>query len=574
VKLPAKVVPFALLALAACRQESAREPLPAAPAAAAETAWFEDVSERVGLRFDHRSGLDGSFFFPEHVGSGGALFDYDGDGDLDAYLVMSGEHGAVRDPSLVNRLFRQEADGRFVDRTAASGLGDTGYGMGVALGDADGDGATDVYVTNYGRDAFYRNRGDGTFADVTAAAGLGDERWATSACFFDADADGDLDLYVATYVHHDPPRACTDAAGRPEYCGPAAFRGVPDLLYRNDGGGGAVAFTDVSREAGIATRANKGLGLACTDLDGDHRPDVYVANDGEPNQLWINRGDLRFEDRATLLGAATNLLGKPEASMGVALGDVDRDGRLDLLLAHLDRETNTFYQNLGDGGFRDATAGWGLGAPSLPYTGFGAAFFDADLDGDLDLLVVNGRVRRGPALAAGPAGGDGNLPAYWRDYAEPNLFLVQEDGRFRDASAGAGDLCRRVEVSRGLMAGDVDRDGAVDVLLTNCNGPARLYRNRAAAGRSWLSIRTVDKALGADAVGAEVVVTAGGRQWLLPVTSTYGYLTGVEPRVHVGLGDGRRATVAVRWPDGHRQRLAEVPARRRLTLYRQRSGRP
>ncbi len=365
----------------------------AAPTPPPEPGWFVEITDAVGLDFTHASGVAGEYLLPEAVGSGGTLFDYDDDGDLDVYLVDSGslKPGA---PARPNRLFRHEPDGSLHEVTGESGLGDTGYGMGVAIGDLDNDGDRDVFVTNYGEDRLYRNEGDGTFVDITGAAGIEGSAFSTSAIFFDYDGDGLLDLYVATYVES-LLKACADTAGRIEYCGPATFRGQPDILYHNEGDG---RFADVSEAAGIAAVATKGLGVVSADFNADGHPDLFVANDGEKNDLWINRDDGTFENRAVAMGMAFNAFGKPEASMGIALGDVDGDLQLDVFLTHLARETNTIYRSLGAVGMQDHTALSGLGPDSLPFTGFGTGFADIDHDGDLDLLVANGRVTRGPAL--------------------------------------------------------------------------------------------------------------------------------------------------------------------------------
>lgn len=376
------------------------------------------MAPRLGLDFQHASGVEGDFLLPEVMGSGAALFDYDHDGDLDVYLVNAGSA-----PAAANRLFRQRQDGTFVDATEESALGDDGYGMGAALGDIDNDGDIDVLVTNYGANQLYRNNGDGTFSNISSIVGIEGSRWSTSAAFCDIDADGLLDLYVANYVTNEPPFACASGTGKPDYCGPNAYRGVSDRLYRNDGG----TFADISAASGIAQTAHNGLGVVCLDFNGDQRSDFLVANDGERNQLWINQGDGTFIDRGVWFGVATNIAGETEASMGIAIGDVNGDLRLDALLTHLDGETNTLYLADGTGTLMDASASSGVGFPSVAYTGFGTALADLDQDADLDLAVANGKVRRGDHSPAVP-GGETPLAVFERLYAEPNLIMRNDGG--------------------------------------------------------------------------------------------------------------------------------------------------
>ena len=539
--------------------------LPAVAAAGDERPWFVDVAAATGLAFLHDPAIGGEMFMPESMGAGCALFDYDGDGDLDAYLIDGARRGGPAGPPLRNRLFRRDADGRFVDVTGESGLGDAGYGMGVAVGDVDGDGDPDVYVTNYGPNALYRNDGDGTFTDVTRAAGIDNPAWGTSAVFFDADGDGDLDLYVANYVAYDPAVSCPDAAGRPDYCGPAGFAGVADRLYRNDGAG---TFTDVSRAAGIGGVAGKGLGVVSADFDGDGRADLYLANDGEANRLWINRGDGTFEDRALALGAALNELGQAEAGMGIALGDADGDGALDLFVSHLRGESNTLYRSAGALGFVDSTSAAGLAGPSLPWTGFGTGFFDLDLDGDLDLAVVDGRVTRGPlTTTARPAG-------YWDPYAEPALLFANDGrGRFREVGALAGTDFTAPRNGRGLALGDVDDDGDVDLLVTADGGPARLLDNQAPRAGHWLEVRVVDVASGSDLAGA--VVTLGvavgpavdPRRQVRVVAPGGSYLSSGDPRAHFGLGAATEVEeLRVRTPAGAEVVYRHLPVDRELVV--------
>jgi hypothetical protein len=431
--------------------------------------------------------------------------------------------------------------------------------MGVAVGDVDNDGDPDVYVTNHGPDALYRNDGDGSFTEVTRRAGIDNPGWGSSAVFFDADADGDLDLYVANYLADDPAVVCTDAAGRRDYCGPEGFAGVADRLYRNRGDG---TFTDVSAAAGIAAVAGKGLGVAAADLDADGDQDLYVANAGEPNLLWINRGDGTFEDRALELGAAVDELGRAQAGMGIAVGDADGDGALDLLVTHLRGESDTLYRAAGRLGFVDATAAAGLAGPSLPLTGFGTGFADFDRDGDLDLAVVDGRVTRGPPLTAS------DPPSPWDPYAEPALLLLNDGGgRFRDATAAAGPGVTAPFNGRGLALGDLDDDGDVDLVATAGGGRVRLLLNRVPAPGRWLAVRVVDAATGRTAAGSTVTVTAGGRRMVRVVAPGGSYLSSGDPRVHFGLGDAARVDeFRVRSPLGDEVVLRDLEPDRELTV--------
>jgi hypothetical protein len=424
----------------------------------------------------------------------------------------------------------------------AAGAADAGYGMGVAVGDADNDGDLDLYVANYGPDAFYRNRGDGTFENATLEAGIGNDAWSASVGFFDADGDGWLDIFVTNYLAYDSVREARDAAGRPDYAAPSVSPGVPDVLYRNMGDG---TFTDVTEAAGLAI-PGRGLGVIFDDLDGDGRIDIYVANDGDPNFAWISQADGTFVDRAALMGLAVNGHGRPEAGMGIARGDVDGDGAEDLLLTHFVQETNSLYRRLGPGQFADETLVRGLASPSLDRTGFGASFFDLELDGDLDLFVANGRVFRRRQVA-GVRLGD-----HWNWYAEPNqLFVNSGGGQFAEVAVGCGPACSDIEVSRGLVAGDLDRDGDVDLVVTNANGTVRLYRNETPRQGHWLAVRAIDPALRRDAVGARIEVRLDHRVLVRTVTAARSYLSSADLTTHFGLGEAERVDqIRVHWPDG------------------------
>ncbi|MHC5011084.1 MAG: FG-GAP repeat domain-containing protein, partial [Planctomycetota bacterium] len=322
--------------------------------------WFTEITEQSGVHFRHDAGVDGSYYFPQIMGAGGAFLDYDGDGDLDVYLPNGRHREGTPGPAPMNRLLRREEDGTYRDVTDSSGLGDEGFGMGVAVGDYDNDGRPDVYAINYGPDRLYRNNGDGTFTDVTASAGVHNAGWGTSGSFVDFDRDGYLDLVVVNYVHYPEYKACQDAAGRIAFCGPLAAPPEPDVLFRNRGDG---TFEDVTRSSGLGRRAARGLGVLCEDFDDDGWPDIYVANDAEPNFLWVNRRDGTFDEQAVRRGLALNAQGQPEGSMGVACGDLDGDGDVDLFVTHLMRETNTVYVNRGGGIFTDRTAPSGLAMP-------------------------------------------------------------------------------------------------------------------------------------------------------------------------------------------------------------------
>ncbi|MFQ5823239.1 MAG: CRTAC1 family protein [bacterium] len=528
---------------------------------------FTDITERVQLNFLHDPGVDSSYFMPESIGSGGAFLDYDNDGDLDIYLVNGAQHGKKRfnAPPLRNHLFRQERDGTFVDVTEASGLGDTGYGMGVAVGDIDNDGDVDVYVTNYGYDALYRNNGDRTFTNISKLAGIGNPHWGCSVIFFDYNLDNYLDIYVTNYVAYNPLDVCMDKAGRRDYCGPDGFSGVPDVLYRNNGDG---TFTDISVTSGIAKGSAKGLGIISADFNGDHYPDLYVANDGEPNHLWMNQRDGTFQDQGLLLGAALNELGRAEAGMGIALGDVENDNDFDLFITHLRRESNTFYRNAGEYGFQDDTSPAGLAGPSMAYTGFGTGFFDYDHDGDLDLAVVNGRVTRGPLLT------NHDPPNYWDYYAEPNfLFENLGHGSFREVSDRAPAYHSKIENSRGLAFGDVDNDGDIDLLVTNEGGLARLFRNDVKEKGHWLIIRAIDPILQRDALGAKITVLVAGRRLNRLIAPGYSFLCSNDPRVHFGLGTASAVDqIIVQWPDGTEETFPGIEADRIITLKKGQVG--
>ncbi len=540
---------------------------PATPAA------FEERAAEVGLLFDHVNGGAGRYLLPEIMGSGAALFDFDGDSDLDAFLVQGsslepGAGNGASDSPARDRLFRNElaesGDLRFVDVTADSGIDSAGYGMGVAAADYDGDGQTDLYVTNFGPNRLWRNLGGGHFEDATQAAGADDPRWSVPAAFFDYDGDGALDLFVGNYVDFNlgSHTLCTFGSGEPDYCSPKTYRAEPDRLLRNLDNG---SFQDITDRAGIAPEFGNGLGAVPADFDLDGRLDLYVANDGTPNQMWMNRGGGRFENRALFAGSAVNGRGQAEAGMGVDAGDLDGDGDEDLYVTHITGETSTLYLNDGGGLFSDAGMVAGLDTPSLTMTGFGAGWFDFDNDGDLDLLAVNGAVRRLDRARTGAEAAARAAAAtdHERRFGQPDqLFRNLGDGRFEDASALGGVSFTAYEVSRGAAFGDVDNDGDTDVLISNNNGPVRLLVNVAGQDSAWIGLRLVTADGKRDALGSLVrVALDGGRTITRRVRAQGSYASSSDPRVLVGLGDAGIEDVRVTWLGGGEEAFGPLSPR-------------
>ncbi len=550
---------------------------PAEEPTAGRDDWFTEVAADSGLVFHHFLGSSGEYYFPETASGGVALFDYDGDGDLDVFLPQ----GAMLDESVAaaeskfppdprswpgDRLYRNDTGKsglRFVDVSAAAGLEVRGYGMGATAADYDRDGDVDLYVTRFGSNTLYRNDGAGGFEDVTAS-GVDDPRWSSGASFSDYDRDGDLDLLVASYVDFTiaGARPCAGPAGQRDYCGPMTYEPLPDRLLRNDGGD---RFTDVTEPAGLHAAFGSGLGVVASDFDGDGLPDFFVANDQRANQLWRNRGDGTFEDIALLSGTALNEDGQAEASMGLAVGDIDQDGDDDLLITHLEGETNTLYLNQGGGNFIDATTERGLAAPSRSFTGFGTGWLDFDHDGRLDLFVANGAVK-----TTGSQRGSSEFPFRQKNQLLRNLG----DGRFEDVSDRAGPALEISEVSRGAALGDIDNDGDADIVVANINGPVSLLRNELPDGGSWLLVTAIAGSPAASVVGARVGVTtaANGTLWR-SIRTDGSYLSTNDHRAHFGLKGAVDAIVEVEWPDGHRTRWLDLPADRVLTVRRRSESR-
>jgi len=540
---------------------------------------FSDISAEAGLVFHHFTGATGEYFMPEIMGAGAALLDFDGDGDLDIYLIQGtvlapgkGIDRALFPPPAGwkpgNRLFRNEVvpsgSLRFTDVTERAGVGHEGYGMGAAVGDYDNDGYPDLYVTNFGSNVLYHNNGDDTFTDVTLAAQVDDVRWSTSAAFLDFDSDGDLDLFCANYVDFTVKgnKQCHAATGERDYCTPKAYAPAPARLFRNEGDG---RFLDVTDAAGVGLSVGPGLGVACADYNDDGWVDIYVANDGAANHLWLNQGDGVFAESGAWSDVAYGGNGQAQAGMGVALDDFDGDGDEDLLITNLTEEGAVLYHNEGRGIFLDATVQAGLLQATFASTGFGAVWCDDDNDGIPDLFLANG----GVAIVESERGN--RYP-----YAQRNQVLLNAGGgRLRDVTQAAGPAFKLSEVSRGAACGDIDNDGDLDLLVTNNNGPVRLLRNDAGSRRHWLEVRLVGVKSNRQAIGARAAVLRTGRRPLWKrVHSDSSYLTAGDTRVHFGLGDRPDLeAVWVRWPDGSTEVFTGVAGDSAVTL-RQGSGRP
>jgi hypothetical protein len=547
--------------------------------------WFVERAAATGLDFVHFNGMSGELYYPEIMAPGVGLLDYDNDGDLDVYLVQGQMLGpgrtiqqAVFPPkgTLKDRLFRNDlvasADGtrtlRFTDVTEPSGIDVRSYGMGVATGDIDNDGFVDIYRTGLDGSVMLHNNGNGTFSDVTVKSGTANAGgWGVSASFVDIDRDGRLDLYVGNYLLYSIAADidCLAVTGQRDYCPPNSYRPQPDRLYRNRGNG---TFVDITRAALTGAADGPALGVSTADFDGDGWIDIYVANDGMANQLWINQKNGTFKDTAFLSGAAVDAAGNAEASMGIDAGDFDNDGDEDLFITNWLAQMNILYVNTGGGLFEDRKAASGLGPPSLAKTGFGTAWFDFDNDSWLDLLAVNGSVSTIEAQARARDPFPLKMPN--------SLYRNLGNGRFEDVSSRAGEALTLSDVSRGAAFGDIDNDGDIDVVVGTAAGPTRLLINNVGNRNRWVGLRlsgaagsgASSKIEGRDMLGARVaIVRKNGPTLWRRARSDGSYASANDPRVLVGLGrESDPVVVRVQWPDGHMEAWTNVAIDRWTTL--------
>jgi tetratricopeptide (TPR) repeat protein len=511
---------------------------------------FTDDAATAGLSFFEDNGATSSFYLPEIMAGGVGVLDYDADGFLDVYAVQGGPFPpgeGVASPG--DSLFRNRGDGTFEDATETSGIGrmPRGYGHGVAVGDFDNDGHPDLFITRWNAYALYRNRGDGTFEDRTETAGFGGERdWPTSAAWADLDDDGDLDLYVCHYLTFDPKTAApcieSKASGKRIYCNPLLFPACSDHLFRNDGG----RFVDVTAEAGIVDRNGRGLGVLAADLDGDGKIDLFVANDMSANNYYRNLGGMKFEELGHEAGVASNADGGYHAGMGVAWGDVNGDGKLDLAITNGYNESTRIYQNLGDGMFTDQTTAMGVAAPTRYLVGFGVAFLDYDDDGRLDMVSANGNLNDGRPYQPFP------IPVH--------LMAGGPRGKMVDASTEAGTPWSIPRMGRALAVGDLDNDGKTDVVIVSENEPIAYFHNKTEAGRS-ITLKLAGRKSNRDGVGAKVVVRAGSLRHVAERFGGGSYQSASDLRLHFGLGDAAQVdSVEVYWPSGQTDRFGRLGA--------------
>jgi hypothetical protein len=519
---------------------------------------FENIAVAAGVNVRHANGASADHHLQEIMGSGGLFFDYDNDGWTDLFLV---DGGSLVDAAVAarshHRLYRNRGNGSFEDVTAKAGIGRApSYGMGACAADIDNDGAIDLFVTGAGANALYHNNGNGTFSDISAKAGIAGGPFATSCAFADVDRDGFVDLFVTNYVDARPETNvfCGVAASNARmYCHPLNFAPLASALYHNNGN---MTFTDVSAKAGIAGHRSNGLGVVIGDYDDDGWPDIAVANDSLPNFLYHNEGRGVFKEVGLVSGIAVAADGNPRAGMGIDLADYDGDGRLDLFITNHELEAHTLFHNLGRGLFADVTSQSGIGLETLPYVGFGAAFFDYDNDGDLDLAITNGHVV--------------DSSGHYRPGSKTEqrkLLFRNDSGRFKEVGRLAGPGFAIEKIGRSLVVADIDNDGSLDLLFTNNGDTPDLLHNASGRENSALIVRLVGTRSNRSAVGARLVLTAGAIRQVREVKAGSSYLGQNDLRQHFGLGQAAKVDrLEIRWPSGLTEALTNLTPNQILTI--------
>jgi len=513
---------------------------------------FSTIAVQAGINFKHESGATPQKYMPETMGAGALIFDYDSDGWPDVFLVNGGSFADAKVAAAArHRLYQNSGNGKFKDATATSGISVSDYAMGACSADYDNDGWPDLYVTGVRSNKLYRNNGGEGFVDVTARSGAGGVGlWSSSCAFADIDNDGDVDLFVTNYVDFTPDnnKHCTAGPNIRTYCHPNVYNSLPDVLYRNNGDG---TFSDVTKEAGIYRKDGNGLGVVFGDYDNDGWTDIFVANDSVPNFLFHNKGKGVFEEVGFWAGVAVGGEGRPLAGMGTDMGDINGDGLLDIFVTNLDRETHSLYRNQGKGLFSNVTFESGLGQATLPFVGFGTAFFDFDNDSDLDLAIANGDIIDNASL--------------FRDNTshEQRNLLLQNDGtgKFRDVGGTSGPGFALKKVSRALVVGDLDNDGDLDILIGNNGQTADLLRNDGGNRNNALLIRTIGSKSNRDGIGAQMKLTVGGKVLMRHVKAGSSYQGQNDLRAHFGLAGSQQAdSLEILWPGGSVETLGAIKA--------------
>jgi hypothetical protein len=516
---------------------------------------FTDITQSAGIRFRHNSGRAGKKYLPETMGSGAAFLDYDNDGWPDI-LLINGKDWTPRGRHSLSALYHNNHNGTFTDVTIGSGLDVEMYGMGVAVGDYDNDGRDDLYITALGGDRLFHNEGGGKFRDVTLAAGIHNASFGTSAAWLDYDRDGKLDLFVANYVQWDPRGDlwCSLDGVTKSYCTPESYKGAESKLYHNLGGG---RFEDVSRQAGLSDPTSKSLGVTVLDYDNDGWPDLFVANDTQPNKLYHNQHDGTFKEEGLAAGVAFSEDGVARGAMGADSGDYDRSGRPHLVVGNFSNQMLGLYHNEGNGLFVDEAPSSAVGRASLLSLTFGVFFFDYDLDGYPDLFAANGHIDEEI----------GRVQPKIQYRQPPLLFRNLGNGKFENALARVGEQFQRPMVARGAAYADIDRDGDLDLLITTNDGPAFLYRNELSNGNHWINVRTVGSKSNRDGIGAVVrIESRSGKQWNM-VRSGSSYCSQSDLALTFGLGpDIMVSSLEVEWPSGAKQKFGNLGANEFVTI--------